>query len=228
MIETEVETLRAGGTRVEQKKQGTFHLHFARLQEEYARLMKSGASSETLRDALVELLRSFENERLNFEDQIHKAQRVIDYSRAMQRACSQHSNLIVAVLTRRAGEWERGDAKATDSGGNGVGNLGNTLADGSPRLTEEEARNTLCVCACVDAADAASCKCLCHTRGYCDNDSCIVCKEPRKAAEDLKATETAGRRRAPAPKKKVPKKAAKKKTTRKKAPRKKAAKKKDA
>ena len=56
MVETEVETLRAGGTRDDQKKHGTFHVQFAQLQEQYARLMKSGANSETLRDALVELL----------------------------------------------------------------------------------------------------------------------------------------------------------------------------
>ena len=197
------------GTRGDQKRHGTFHMSFIQLHEQYERLMKAGGNAETMRDALCELLRGFENERTRMDQQIQHHQREIDYARAMQRACSQFSNTLVSILYRRAGEWER----APEKGQAATAQTPSTLADGSKRLTEEEARQLYCVCGCTDDIDAADCGCPCHGRGYCDNTECVPCKEHRSRTL---VQETTGRRKAPAPKKRAaPKKKATKKAPKK-------------
>jgi len=186
------------GTRGDQKRHGTFHTNFARLAEEYERLMKAGGNSETLRDAFVELLRTFEQERVDCEQRIHRAEREIDYCRAMQRACSQHSNLLVATLCRRAGEWERSGQPPIPPS-----SPSKELADGSKRFTEEESKNIHCAaCGCVDADDAAKCDCSCHKGKPCGNPQCVPCLA-------LVEAETSGRRKPT--KKRAPRKKATKK-----------------
>lgn len=190
MAEIDVESVVRGGSASDQKKEGTFHLHFSKLREQFAKLKDEGGSSEATRDAMLELLRAFENERLSHERAIRKAERQIDYCRAMQRACSMHSNLLVDILTRKAGDWEKREGAPSNGSGNGQ------LADGTKILTEEEARATLCICACVDDEDAEQCDCTCHTDGFCNDDDCLVCKSRRIAGLSKPAKKAAKKKRA--------------------------------
>lgn len=171
MAEVDIAGIVRARTEVDQKQEGTFQHQFARLKEQFAQVFNEGDASEVTRDAMFTLLRAFENERLSHEKAIRKAERQIDYCRAMQRSCSVHANLLVDVLTRKAGEWEK--RQAEDSGGNGK------LADGTSVMSEEEARAALCICACVDDEDAMNCSCSCHDGIPCSDEKCVVCTSKR-------------------------------------------------
>lgn len=181
MQENDVAGIIRSRTEGDQKKEGTFHIHFSRLKEEFARLYNAGGGSEEVRDAMFALLHAFENERLSHEKAIRKAERQIDYCRAMQRSCSLHANLLVDVLARKAGDWEKREP-VEPSSGNG------RLADGTAIMTEDEARARLCVCACVDEEDAEECACTCHEGIPCEDERCVVCAAKRAAGLPTKVS----------------------------------------
>lgn len=186
----------------EQKRGGTFREKFVELHGEFNELMKSGAATPALfESSMVQLLKSFENVRLQSESTIRKLEREIAFNEATLMACNKFSNLVVSVVAaHRRENCRQADEPRVSPEDVGVGK------DAS--ISDVEMLKTICLCGCQDEIDAADCKCECHTKGWCDREDCVVC---RKAEAEAKKSEKSPKKKT----KKETKKTAKKKATKK-------------
>lgn len=202
MADIDVASAVAGGTADDQQKQGTHPQHTAKLTAQFATLIAEGAATpQRYQELCFTLLKSFEAMRVDQERQISDYQAKIAYCRAQQQSCSQFSNLLVGILARQVQEVARARQMGDPEPAPQASPSGHVV-------TDTEMLQRICICGCVDEADAANCDCECHSeRGYCIDARCAVCPAKR-------ALETSGRRQAPQPRKKpgkARKKAAKKK-----------------
>ena len=168
------------GTSGDQKRMGTFKMHLNELQAHFRDLMSAGISDpHVFQKTMTDFLRKFETIRVTQEREIRRYETQIAYCRARQRAASEHANLILSILTTNV-------SNALEAHRNSNGETSRPPESTLPEevITDTELLKTICICGCVDEADAKSCKCACHTEvGYCTDERCAVCPVKKAEAE---------------------------------------------
>ena len=181
----------------EQKQNGTHRERFLKLKKEFHDFMQAGGDPATMEGILVKILADMEDLRLKNEQDARRLEKQLAFCQATAKACSTYSNLVVSAVSFYRREVEKGAPPAPEE------------VSKSDPPKDTDVLKTICLCGCQDEEDAAECRCVCHTKGWCDRPDCTVCREKEKAASVKKPARKKATKKAT--KKKVTKKATRKK-----------------
>lgn len=167
-----------------QRRGGTHKENFVRLQSEFHKITSSGdVSIRGLHQMLGQLLKSFENLRMQSEKQIRKLQDELMFNQGTADACATFSNILVSLIE---GYNSSGLLSGIPAGQ--MADINNEKKEETIKDVEEEekvevetdidALKRVCAnCGCQDEEDMKKCDCSCHVGKPCGNENCIICKD---------------------------------------------------
>lgn len=162
-----------------QKRGGTHKENFLKLQSEFHKILKDGSISvRGLHQMMSQLLKSFENQRLQSEKQIRKLRDELSFNEGTANACAMFSNLLVSLIEGYNSSGMLGGISSEELKKEEKTEKEEPAPEVDSGPTAEDILKTVCAnCACQDEGDMASCDCNCHNGKHCGNKECVICDD---------------------------------------------------